>query len=257
MQSLNKYLCIGLMVCCISIVYAQNDTIKPFSVPFFSVNYGVNFPAADLNERFGFFNAVGVNVGYKTTSNWQISVDGGALFGNKVNSLQPVQHILNQDSLINGSSGELAQYSIIMRGLSIGATVQKIITINKSIPNSGILLQLGTGYLQHKIRYDDIQSQVPQFQGEYVKLIDRLTGGIYLNQAIGYQYFSNNRLVNFKAVFEMTEGFTKPLRSYNLNAENPTESNGRLDFFYSLKFTWVLPFFKKSTTKRKDQYYYD
>lgn len=245
------------MVCCVNMLYAQNDTIKSVNVPFFSVDYAINLPAADLNERFGLFNSVGANIGYKTATNWQISIGGSALFGNKVKSLQPVQHILNDDSLINGSSGELAQYSIIMRGLSIGTKVQKIINLNNTIPNSGILLQLGAGYLQHKIRYDDIQSQVPQFQGEYVKLIDRLTGGIYLNQAIGYQYFSNNRLINFKTVFKITESFTNSLRSYDLNAENPIESNGRVDLFYSLNFTWVLPFYKKSTTANKDRYYYN
>jgi len=256
MQSLNKYWYIGLICCCVNIVSAQSDTIlRSINVPFFSVDYGINLPAVDLNDRFGFFNSVGVNVGYKTNSNWQISFGGNALFGNKVNSLQSIQHILNEDSLINGSSGALAQYSIIMRGLSIGIKAKKIINLNKANLNSGIIVQLGTGYLQHKIRFEDLKNQVPQFRGDYLKLIDRLTGGIYINQAIGYQYFSNNKLVNFSAVFEVTEGFTNSLRSYNINAEKPIESAGRLDLFYSLKFTWLLPFYKKSYSK--DKYYYD
>jgi len=255
MQNWIKYLSIGLILTFVKIANAQNDSIKPINVPLLGVDYGFNLPASDLKGHFKAFNSVGLSAGYKLASNWQFSLGGAALFGNKVNTLAPVKHILNEDSLINATNGTLAQYAILMRGLSIGLKVGKIITIDESNPNSGILLQLGAGFLQHKIRYEDLQSQVPQFQGDYVKLIDRLTGGIYINQAVGYQLFSNNRLVNFNVVFELTEGFTKSLRSYNLNAANPTDDSGRLDLFYTLKLTWMLPFYKKSTSS--NTYYYE
>lgn len=257
MQNLNKYLCIGLIGWFVNIGFSQSDTInRSISVPFFSVDYGVNLPASALKERYGFFNTIGANFGYKTAANWQFSIGGQALFGNKVKTLEPIQHILNENALINGSSGGLARYSILMRGLSVNLKVKKIINLSSSNLNSGILLQLGSGYLQHKIRYEDLENQIPQFHGEYLKLIDRLTGGLQISQAVGYQYFSNNQLVNFSAVFEVTEGFTRSLRSYDLNAENPTSSKGRLDLFYSLKFTWILPFYKKASSN-EDKYYYD
>jgi len=256
MQNLNKYLCIGLICWFVNIGFSQSDTInRSINVPFFSVDYGVNLPVSVLKERYGFFNTVGANFGYKMASNWQFSIGGQALFGNKVKTLQPIQHLLNNDSLINDSNGNLAQYSILMRGLLFGLKAKKIINLNGSNPNSGILVQLGSGYLQHKIRYEDLENRIPQFQGAYLKLIDRLTGGLYISQAVGYQYFSNNQLINFSAVFEVTEGFTSSLRSYDLNAESPIDSKARLDLFYSFKFTWVLPFYKKSTRVR--EYYYD
>jgi len=257
MRCLNIFLCFGLIYFYSNILYSQNDTINSISVPFFGVEYGINLPIGDLQDRFGFFNAIGANVGYKTVSNWKFSIGGQVLFGNKVKTLQPIKHILNDNDLINGSSGQLAEYAILMRGLSMGLKAQKIIALKKINSNSGFLLQLGGGYLQHKIRYEDLKNQVPQFQGEYLKLIDRLTGGIYTTQAIGFQYFSNSRLVNFSTYFEVTEGFTSPLRSYNINAENPTGTNNRLDLFYSLKFNWLLPFYKKSSNSKKDQYYYN
>jgi len=243
------------IVCLIWITLpAQNLITEPVSVPFIKVHYGFHLPAADLNERFGFHFNPGVGLGYKTANHWQLELEGQVLFGNSVKEENIVSHLITDAGSITGSNGAPAQVKTAMRGFSIGLVASKLININTNQPNSGILLQLGSGMLQHKIKYEDVLNAVPQFSKEYVKMFDRLSNGLYINQAIGYQYFSKNKLINYSIVFEIMEGFTALRRSFNFNTTDEETAN-RLDLTYGIKFTWMLPFYQKAIAK--DRYYED
>ncbi len=236
---------------------AQNLITEPISVPFLSVQYGLSLSAGDLNERFGFHSGAGIGVGYKTFTNWQFELKGQTLFGQKVKEENIVNHLINEDGTITSNSGQPAQVNSVMRGFSIGAEVSKLINFQKDLPNSGVIIKLGTGFLQHKIKYEDLLNEVPQFDNPYVALYDRLTNGMYASQAIGYQYFAKNRLINYSITFEIMEGFTASRRSYNFNAINNevAGNSNRLDISYGLKLTWMLPFYQRSNTK--ERYYTD
>jgi len=84
--------------------------------------------------------------------------------------------------------------------------------------------------MQHKIKYEDVLNEVPQF-GD-----------------------TKNRLVNYSITFEIMEGFTASRRDYNFNETNDQMSN-RLDISYGVKFTWMLPFYHRSNSK--ERYYTD
>ena len=80
-----------LYVCLFLILYksvAQNSTInnletKPFGHPVLSFNYSLNNPTKDWISRFGVFNTIGGEIGYKTKKNWLFLLDGNFIFGNK------------------------------------------------------------------------------------------------------------------------------------------------------------------------------
>jgi len=237
---------------------AQNLITEPVSVPFISVHYGLNLSAADLNDRFGFHSSTGIGVGYKTVDNWQFEVKGQAFFGQKVKEQNIVDHLINEDGTITGNNGQPAQVKAVMRGFSVGVEASRLIVIQSDLPNSGLILKLGTGILQHKIKYEDVLNEVPQFSDKYVALFDRLSNGLFASQSIGYQYFAKNRLLNYSISFEILEGFTASRRSYNFNLANDEtgeNSQNRLDISYGIKFTWMLPFYGRSNSK--ERYYID
>jgi len=237
---------------------AQKLITEPVSVPFISIQYGLNLSAADLNERFGFHSSAGIGVGYKMLNNWQFELKGQALFGQKVKEENIVDHLINEDGNLTGNTGELANVTAVMRGFSAGLELSRLIVFENDLPNSGLILKLGTGLLQHKIKYEDVLNEVPQFNDKYVVMFDRLCNGLYVSQSIGYQYFAKNRLVNYAISFEIMEGFTASRRSYNFNLMNGVAgelSENRLDISYGIKFVWMLPFYDRSNSK--ERYYTD
>ena len=47
--------------------------------PWVGVHYGANWTAGDLDERYSFFNHIGIMAGYKTNRNWYFGLDGNFL----------------------------------------------------------------------------------------------------------------------------------------------------------------------------------
>jgi len=106
--------------------------------------------------------------------------------------------------------------------------------------------------MQHKIKIIEVAEQVPQLLGEYKKGYDHLTYGFTLSQSIGYQHFSNYRLLNFYVGAEFYEGFTQNRRSINFNTKSadPTQ---RLDVLATLVLRWYFPLYKRQAS---DFYFY-
>ena len=62
----------------------RNVSDSIISTPWISVQYGLNWTAGDLKDRFGVLNHVGFFAGYKTKRNWIFGVDANFIFGNKI-----------------------------------------------------------------------------------------------------------------------------------------------------------------------------
>jgi hypothetical protein len=112
--------------------------------------------------------------------------------------------------------------------------------IIKSRPNSGLVLNMGVGLIQHKIRIEVIGNNVPQLAKAYKKGYDRLSNGLLLSQDLGYLYLSDNRLLNIYFGFECMEGFTQSRRSFDYD-KMQRDTKKRLDILYGVKIAWILP----------------
>lgn len=69
-------------------VFSQNSNLinsetNSFGHPVLSFNYSFNNPTADWSVRFGTFNTIGGEIGYKTKNNWMFLTDGHFIFGNQ------------------------------------------------------------------------------------------------------------------------------------------------------------------------------
>lgn len=227
-----------------------SDTTK--ILPYLSLSYEIFTPGGDLADRFGIGNIVGGDFNVKLANNFEFGIGGAFIFGDKI----------TQDSLLHGmitSLGQIlddnAQFSEVFffsRGWKVGFTASKIIPVLSPNPNSGIKLGVGAGYNQNWIRIENHENTIPQLSDEYKAYYDRRTGGIYTEQFVGYQFFSNKGLANFLAGFEFRQGFNKDLRSYNID-EMAYVSGNKIDLYFGFKIAWNILFYKRMSTG----YYYN
>lgn len=225
------------------------DSVITFS--FLGLSAGIHKPSGDMAKRFGDNASAGGLFAFKLKKNFTLSISGAYFFGNKIyedNILAPLATISGN---VIGNDGRLAEVRFFERGYHVAAAFGKIIPFKKPNPNSGIWVSLGGGFLQHKIRIENIGNTVYGLSKEYRKGYDMLTNGLELYEFLGYTYFSNKRLINFYAGFEFQQAFTRSRREFNFATMSKDEEN-RLDILSGFKVGWILPLYNKP-----DKFYYN
>lgn len=240
---------------CIACIFAQDGAKSNVqnTLPMLRFNYAYQFPGADLQKRFGNNSNVGVSFSLLTKNNFQFGVQGEAMFDGSVHEPGLLGSIMNDNGKLTNSEGQQTLITIDERGFALFLTVAKLLKLDKdNKTGSGLLLELGAGYLQHKIRLDYRGGELYQLTEDLMKGYDRLSGGPALKQSIGYQFLSKRNLVNFYLGIEITEAFTKSKRGYNYDTmEHDNES--RFDLYTGIRAGWIIPFRKR---KAESYYYY-
>jgi len=223
------------------------------SVSLFYPTYGFSKPGGDMAKRFGYSHQLGAGYMYKAANGWSISLEGNFIFRDGVkNPGSILSGITTSDGFVIDEGGFFANVMLLERGFAFWAKAGKLFQVGRSNPNSGLLVQLGGGMLQHKIRIEVAANSAPQLKGDYKKGYDHLCNGPAVSQFIGYQYLGNSRKINFFAGLEFVEAYTFSRRSYYFNDMiRPNEK--RIDLLFSLKTGWYLPLYKKT---RQSFYYY-
>jgi len=229
--------------------YAQSQvSIKDSSVfsTMLHATYAYQIPGGDMAKRFGNNSAVGGGFQLKTKKNWLFGAECNYLFGEKVkDEMNIVSRISTSDGFLITADGEYADVFFSEQGFIIGLKAGKIIPVLNPNPNSGILLTVQPGFIQHKIKITNPSNTVPALRGDYKKGYDEMTNGVALTEFIGYWYMGNRRLVSFYAGFEFTQAFTKCRRAYNFNTMS-RDTEQKYDFFYSLRIGWLIPLYKRA-----------
>lgn len=249
-----RYILQVVFVFSISIVsFGQRDVSEAIATPYVGIQYGANWTAGDLAERYGFTNSIGTYAGYKLKSNWVFGIDGNFLFGNDVRIEGVMQNLMDKNGYILNSSGEPSSVLLLSRGFNVNFAVSKIIPVWGSNPNSGIMIQLGAGYLWHKLRIEAQKDEVPQIEGDYKKGYDRLAIGMNVSEFIGYNYMANRGILNFYAGFYAMHGFTKNQRDISWDFPNDkVDKNLRIEHLIGVKVGWLIPIYKRQA---KDYYF--
>lgn len=205
------------------------------------LNYGFNVSAGDLADRFGNHFHAGGKLEYLGAKDYLIGAQSYFIFGQNVKE-DVLSTVYNDDGLIFGTNGAVAEIQLRQRGLYVGGHVGKIFRLNKS-KRSGIRVTAGAGLYQHKVRIqDDPLVVVPYLDKEYKKGYDRLTNGLALTQFIGYQHLGQRRRLNFTVGIEFTEGFTQSRRSFDYDLRTQ-DTASRLDFNIGFQVGWTLPIY--------------
>lgn len=230
--------------------FAQS-ILKDSVVNFFmlKIHYNFQVPFGQMSERFGLNSALGAGMGGKVGNNFLIGVEGSFLFGTNVKEDDILKDITTQDGFLLGASGLYTDYSFTEKGFCIQAQGGKIISFKKPNVNSGLMLMLGAGYMQHKISIDADEGEAPMLSKEYRRGYDRLTSGPMLSQFVGYFYVDAKRKrINFYGGIEVQEGFTKNRRSWNYD-ENRKDDAARTDLLLGVKLGWMIPIYRTQTEK--------
>ncbi|MDF2438346.1 MAG: hypothetical protein K0Q95_2722 [Bacteroidota bacterium] len=221
-------------------------SIKDSSIytPLIGFSYGYYFPGGDLKDRFGNNSALQLNVDFKTKYNWILGINGSYLFGKNI-KVSLFDSISTSNGNVINEDGEYADIRLYERGFTVSGTLGRLIPFKKPNPNSGIRIDVGFGFMQHKIRIETIGNDVPQLDKRYKKGYDKLSNGFLLTESIGYLYLSNNRLANIYVGIECMQGFTQSRRSYDYNLmKKDTEKH--VDILYGARIAWILPLYKKA-----------
>jgi hypothetical protein len=213
---------------------------------------GFQNPAGDLADRFGFNSAIGPGFKYKTKSNWIFMADFNYLFGNRIREDSLIQNLLNHDGFVISDEGLVADISFFERGFYSSFRIGKIIPVFGSNPNSGIMINAGAGYLQHKIHIKVEENKAAALRDDYKKGYDRFTDGFSTAQFIGYMHIGESRLANFFIGFEFVQAWTQNRRSLNFDTMRRDDKE-RFDMLYGVKAGWIIPFRKREA---RDFYYY-
>ncbi len=221
------------------------DTTK--TLTYVSISYQFFFAGGDLAKIYGPGNMIGGDFNIKLRNNFEFGIGGAYIFGD----------IINQDSLLHGmqtESGDILDEDAVaadvffqQRGWKTGITFSKIFSVLSPNPNSGIKLGIGLGYSQHWIRIENQENTIAQLSDEYKSYYDRKVGGIYIEEFLGYELFSDKGYVNFIAGFEFRQGFSSPLRTYNID-DMAFVTGNQLDLYYGIKLSWNILFHKRMST---------
>lgn len=229
---------------------AQSVKDSAFRIVLTGVHFSGQLPRADLAERFGANLSAGADLILKTKKNFIFGIEGSYFFGKNVKE-DVISSLRNTEGFVTDNEGYPADLRLTQRGWNFYANVGRVFSKLGHNPNSGLVITVGAGYMQHKVNLYDASKKVAAVKGNLAKGYDHLSGGFGLTQFIGYQYLSNNRLANFNIGIEFYEGFTQSFRGFNYNTGLKDDIKRR-DILTGLRFTWILPLYKRG----KDFYYY-
>lgn len=248
---------IALIVCVFLslLISAQRDVTKGIiGTPYVGVHFGMNIPGGAFAERYGFTSNLGGVAGYKTKKNWIYAADGNFIFGNKIHIEGLLDNLRDEAGTITNSSGSPAEILFFVRGFNINAMVGKVIPIWSPNDNSGLMIQLGAGYLWHRLRIESQQDEVPQIEEENLKGYDRLTIGFNTTQFIGYNFMANQGVYNFYGGFYFQQGFTQDQRDIFWDKPNEFVSKDiRIEYQFGFKVGWLVPVYKR----QPKEFYFD
>lgn len=236
-----------------SIANAQS-VVKDSSLTFaaFAIEVGGSIPGGDLSKRFGKNASAGGHFGFKFKSNFTLDASVGFLFGNEINEPGLLNNLKTEQGAIIGVDGRFADIRIFERGYHISLNAGKLFSFNVPNPNSGIVVSIGAGFIQHKIKINVQDNTVPALDDRYLKGYDRLANGWMLKEFVGYRYHGNRKLVNFLVGFEFIQGFTRGRRDWNFDTASPGDDK-RSDLLYGIKVGWIVPLYGKT----KSTFYYN
>lgn len=243
---IKKGLLFSISVLIWSNLFAQSS-VKDSSINavLVSIGAGAYLPAGDLADRFGANLNLHLSCGLKRKNNWIYSIDGDYIFGGDVKENDIFRNISTADGYIIGNDGKFATVRTFERGYAITFNIAKLFATGKPNKNTGFIVKVGSGFMQHKIKIDPIGGTVPQLDKEYRKGYDRLSNGLALHEFAGYQYMSNKRAINFFAGFDFYQAYTQNRRSYNYDDMLKDDAK-RKDIMIGIKLGWILPLYKQA-----------
>ena len=204
-----------------------------------------------MADRFGTNSNISGMLIYKTYKNFTIHLELGALFGPTVKEINLFDPIDGNNGDLISQNGEIPTIRLFERGAHIDINIGKNIPLPNKTSESSILLSLGTGYLYHKILIETLTTELPQLNEDLIKGYDRLCGGFFIKEFIGYFHIKKKNNIRYLIGIELIQAFTKDLRQYNYTTQS-TNTDKRMDYLFGIKTGFMIPISKRTSNR----YYY-
>jgi hypothetical protein len=254
MNSLKTPLLFFAFVCMLGMSAWSQKSMRDstISFPSISVVYGGAVPGGDLDDRYGYTNLIGAGAGFKFKNGTYLEGSARAIAGNDVREeiAGNITDLISNGNqgyapMALGVDGRYYQVRFWQRGLVIPVTFGYVFPARRPNPNSGFYVEAGAQFMRHKVRIEVIGNAVPALQDEYKKGYDRLTMGVGLVEGFGYRLHSSNSLLNFIVGVELSQNFTRGMRSYQFDTGQPG-TDSRLDLLFGFKAAWIFPVYQSA-----------
>lgn len=222
------------------------------STPFFTASAGWTLPFGEMGNRYNSFININTNLGWKSEKNWIYYCEFGFQFGS--DNVKIKNDILSEmltntsDPFVIGQDGSNAGVVAYNRNLSLSVFGGKIIPLWFSNPNSGIMLTVGAGFLQHQIIYQPTLTEAPQIQDDYALGYDRQMRGAMVSAFLGYIHMSKKNFANFYIGVQLDNAWTKMTREYQFDLMGG-DNNIYHDGMWTFKIGWMFPFYGRESDK--------
>jgi len=212
-----------------------------------SLNGNFDIPGGDMSKRFGLSYRVGPALHYKTKSNWLIGAKADFILGNQIKEEGFLDNLRTEKDEFLTRDGYSSPLETYQRGYMVALQAGRIINFSKTNPDNGLLLLTSAGFIQHKIHIVTRNAgDIPQLSGDYKKGYDRLANGVFLEQYIGYAFFSPNGLINFNIGLDVMGAYTQGRRDYWFDVQK-AGTDKRFDLLFGVRGGWFIPIFKRKS----------
>jgi len=240
---MRRIICFLFVLSALSAHAQKRDSISLIKTGFIAqFTYNFNVPGADLAKRYYANSAVGAGVYYKTGGNWIFGIEGSYWFGGKLKEAGIFDQVVDSSGYAIDNNGGFIPVDAQQRGYNFNVKVGKIFPIGRRNKNSGIMVSVGAGYMEHFLRLTNNSLGVAALQGDFRYGYDRLTSGLMLNEFVGWQNLDKRNRINFFIGFEMAQGFTYSRRLIDYDKMSGTTAQ-RFDSYYAVRFGWLLPIY--------------
>ena len=127
------------------------------------INYAYQFSLTDLRAKYGKNpSTMGLGLSFKTKHNWIFGFEGSYLWGGyDDNGVSILRGIMTQSGNIINSAGEYGTVLMTQSGFYAGIKTGYVFSFRKPNPNSGIVVNIGAGILEHHIRIENRSNNTP------------------------------------------------------------------------------------------------
>lgn len=203
-------------------------------------SYTANFALLDLKSRFGFSSNISMLLGFRMNHNWMVGIEGSYLFGNKVKETDILNGIITNDLNLISIEGTQQRPKLSLEGFAVKLVGEKVFKVTSKLPGSGIFLQAGIGFLQHKILIQAPTRLFPQLDKTYRKGYDRMSNGALFSLSTGFKFLERKKLLSFNISAIAELGITQNRRAWDFDLDKK-DTKKRTDLFVGVKLGWIIP----------------
>jgi len=219
-------------------LFSQDDGMHNINL---QSSFLYEFPGGDLVKRYGPISKFEFKTEYLSNRNFAFYFKAGVRINQNVKE-DILASTRTSEGFVIGVNGFYADVFGRKRGYDLGLGWDKLVAIKSQFLRFGI----AATYTTHWINFVDDSRSVPQIEGLSGHFYDRFVSGFGIEENLQFQYNTSSNRAGFLLGLQIGQAFTTEHR-YELLGEDAKKM--RLDLYYGIKLTYLLPLYTFSTKK--------